>query len=247
MSQVQELLSQLDEGFTGERLFDHLADVVFFIKNARAEYVAVNSTLVERCGARDKSQLIGKTASQLYEAPLGARFEAQDQRVLKTGRPLVGQLELHLHRAHDVGWCLTTKLPLMDRGGNVVGLVGVSQDLKLPDSSMEEFQQIAEAVRYAEKNLALPPTVQRLIEITGLSRFQLDRRMKLVFGLTSGQWLLKLRIDSARRRLAEGDDPISMIAIDAGYSDQSAFTRQFRQATGLSPREFRRNRRGHVN
>ncbi|OYW20846.1 MAG: hypothetical protein B7Z55_06680 [Planctomycetales bacterium 12-60-4] len=76
-----------------------------------------------------------------------------------------------------------------------------------------------------------------------MSRFQFDRRMRKVFGVTAGQWLLKLRIDFAQQQLEAADLSIADIAIRAGYSDQSAFTRQFRQATGLSPREYRTARR----
>jgi len=47
-------------------------------------------------------------------------------------------------------------------------------------------------------------------------------------------------MDAAVRRLREGDDAIARIALDCGYSDQSAFTRQFRQTVGLSPAQFRR-------
>jgi AraC-like DNA-binding protein len=43
------------------------------------------------------------------------------------------------------------------------------------------------------------------------------------------------------RRLRETDDPIAAVALDCGYSDQSAFTRQFRQTVGLSPSEYRRS------
>ena len=85
---------------------------------------------------------------------------------------------------------LTTKLPLRKRSGAVVGLVGVSQDLHLPDSSTDEYQHVAVAVTYAEANLATPPTVNDLAELAKMSRYQLDRRMRQVFGLTTGQWLL---------------------------------------------------------
>ena len=239
---LRDMLDRLREPFTGEALFDHLPDIVYFIKDARRRYVVVNRTLVERCGLRDKSQLIGRTAGEVLRPPLGALFEAQDGTVLRTGRPLVAQLELHLYPSRDVGWCLTTKLPLLAADGTAVGLVGVSQDLRLPDSSAKEFRNVLAAVSYAENHVATPPTVPRLAEIAGLSRFQLDRRMRRVFGLTTGQWLLKLRLDHARRMLSETDDPIAAVALSSGYSDQSAFTRQFRRATGLSPREYRKAR-----
>jgi hypothetical protein len=80
---LRPMLGQLPEPFRGESLFDQLSDVVDFIKNARREYVVVNRTLVERRGLRDKSQLIGRTASEVLRRPLGARSEAQDCGVLR--------------------------------------------------------------------------------------------------------------------------------------------------------------------
>ncbi len=235
--------AQLQSPFTGEALFDQLSDIVFFIKNARCEYAVVNHTLVERCGLQDKSQIVGRTASQVFRPPLGESYEMQDRRVLKSARPLLMQLELHVYPGRDVGWCLTSKLPLLRPDGQAAGLVGVSQDLRVPDSNSDDYRQLAVVVDYAKANIAVPPSVPELAELAGMSRYQLDRRMVQVFGLTTGQWLVKLRIDFAERLLSETDAPIATIAVDAGYADQSAFTRQFRQATGLSPRKYRQARR----
>jgi transcriptional regulator GlxA family with amidase domain len=118
-------------------------------------------------------------------------------------------------------------------------LVGVSQDLRLPNTETEDYLQMAAAIRHAEKNLSTPPSVTTLAEIAGMSRFQLDRRMRRVFGLATGQWLLKMRLDAARRLLQSSNMSIAAISLQAGYADQSAFTRQFRQAIGLSPGEYR--------
>ncbi len=240
---IQPIFRQLDEPFTGEALFDHLTDIVFFIKNTAGQYVVVNKTLVERCGARDKSQLIGRSASQVLRSPYGQSFEAQDQKILETGQQLITQLELHIYPSRDVGWCLTSKLPLLSRSGEVTGLVGVSQDLRLPDFSTLEFEHVSAAVSYAQENISNAPTVQKLAKIAQMSPYQLDRRMRRVFGLTTGQWVLKLRVDLAQQQLRTTDQPIANIALNAGYSDQSAFTRQFRRTTGLSPTQYRNTRR----
>jgi AraC-like DNA-binding protein len=47
-------------------------------------------------------------------------------------------------------------------------------------------------------------------------------------------------MEAAVQRLRDSDDAIAAIALDCGYSDQSAFTRQFRQTIGASPSEYRR-------
>ncbi|MEM7314794.1 MAG: AraC family transcriptional regulator [Planctomycetota bacterium] len=242
---IRQFLNQLSSPFTGEELFDHLADVVFFIKDSNGKYLVVNETLAERCGVRDKQELIGCTASEVLSPPLGERFSDQDRKVLHTGQPLLSQLELHLYETGQAGWCLTTKLPLRKRGGTIAGIVGVSQDLRLPDLKVEEYIHVAAAIKYAEQNIASPPSVADLAQVAGMSRYQLDRRVRRVFGLTTGQWLIKSRIDLAQRRLVETDDTIAMIALGTGYADQSAFTRQFRRATGLTPSEYRGARHEH--
>lgn len=236
---VSDFLSRLASPLTGEELFDHLNDVVYFVKDISGAYVIVNRTLVKRCGAKSKQMLIGKTPRQVLGESLGRLFEEQDLRVLSTGRPLLSQLELHLYPDNVIGWCLTTKLPLRDRAKKIIGLMGVSQDLRLPNVETQEYQQVAEAIQFAEERLETPPKISEMASRAGMSIYQLDRRIKHVYGLTTGQWLLKTRIDRAQQLLQESPLSIAGIAGEVGYADQSAFSRQFRSATGFTPRAFR--------
>lgn len=240
---IRRLLDSLSSPFTAELLFDGFHDTVYFIKNAAGQYLVVNETLVGRCGLKSKSQLIGRTSEEVLRSPFGATFTSQDSLVLASGKPLIGQLELHVYASRDVGWCLTSKYPLRGASGQVVGLVGVSRDLGRPDKASEDYQSVAQAIRFAEEHLSRPINVAKLAEIARLSRYQLDRRMQIAYGLTTGQWLLKQRLDRARQQLQTGETPIVEIAHNVGYADQSAFARQFRRATGLTPRQYRNSQR----
>ena len=240
---IAAFFEQLAEPFTAEPVFDQLPDIVFFIKDIEGRYICVNRTLAERCGLPDKSELLARKPSDVLGETLGRAYELQDQRVIRTGQRLVDQLELHLVRSRDVGWCLTTKVPLHAQDGSIVGLVGVSQDLRLPDMTTADFAHIADAIRFAEENLSQRPSIRELAGLAGMSVYQLDRRMQRVFGLTTGQWILKIRIGHASAILIDSDMPIAEVALQAGYSDQSAFTRQFRRSTGLSPSEYRKLRK----
>ena len=234
---------QLSEPFAAEALFDLMPDTVFFVKDPDGRYVSANQTLVERCGLRDKSELLGRRPSDVLGDTLGRGYEQQDRAVLETGQKLVDQLELHTVRSRDTGWCLTTKLPLFARDDSIAGLVGISRDLRIPDMTSDDFAHISAAIRYAERQVSSRPGIAELARVAGMSIYQLDRRMQRVFGLTTGQWVLKTRISHASRMLIETDKPVADIALEAGYADQSAFTRQFRRSTGLSPTEYRRLRR----
>ncbi len=237
------LFAQLAEPFTGEAVFDGLPDLVYFVKNLRGEYVVVNETLVSRSAAKSKADLIGLTAAQVFPPPLGRLYHEQDCALLATGKPFVNQLELHLYASGATGWCLTTKQPLRDRRGGVIGLVGISKDLQTPAAEASGMDQIATAIRHLQTHLAEPLTVTDLAQIARLSAYQLDQRCRKVFHLTVGQLMTKLRMDAAALRLRETDDSLGAIAHDCGYADQSAFTRQFRRTTGLTPAVYRRSQR----
>lgn len=230
----------LAEPFTGEALFDRFTDMVFFIKNARGEYVVVNQEMVARCGRREKSELIGRTADQVYPRPLGQSYRVQDQAVLRTGQPIYDQLELQLYHGGGTGWCMTNKLPLRGKNGVVIGLVGISKDLQSPNERGEDYARIGQAIQHIHAHYEEPLRVATLAAQNGLSPYQLDHRIRKIFHLTTGQFIHKVRMDAAVRRLQESEDAVAQVALDCGYGDQSAFTRKFRQTVGLTPSQFRR-------
>ena len=232
--------SQLAEPFTGEALFDCRGDVVFFIKNPRGEYVVVNQTLVARCGCRGKGELLGRRADQVFPPPFGRNFRAQDERVLRGGGAIRNQLELHFYATGGRGWCLTHKLPLYNKAGGVAGLVGISRDLQAANERSGDYAPIARAVAQIQARFGETLRVPELAAGAGLSPYQLEQRLRKIFQLTAGQLIQKVRMDHAVQRLMETGETVAEIALRCGYTDQSAFTRQFRKTSGVSPLEYRR-------
>lgn len=223
-----------------EALFDCLPDIVFFIKNERCEYVAVNQTLAERCGRRGKRELIGRRADEVFPQALGRTYVAQDEQVLSSGSPILNQLELHFYPNGTRGWCVTNKLPLSGRDGRMVGLFGISKDLQAANERSADFSQVAAAVRRIQTQYGERLTVRALAREAGLSAYQFESRIRGIFQITAGQLLQKVRMDAAVQKLRDSDAPIAAVAMECGYSDQSAFTRKFHQTVGVSPSEYRR-------
>jgi len=239
-AQIQNgFLVRLASPFTGEALFDCLPEVVFFIKNERCEYVVVNQTLVNRSGRQDKQALIGQRTDAIFPAPLGQIYRVQDEAVLRSGVPILNQLELHFYATGGRGWCLTNKFPLHDPAGHVIGLMGISRDLQATNERGEDYSAIARVVQHIQKDFGEPLRVAELAAQAGLSAYQFEQRIRKLFQLTPGQLIQKTRMEAAVKRLRETNDSVATIALDCGYSDQSAFTRQFRQTVGLSPSEYR--------
>ncbi len=218
------------------RLFDAVPDVVFFIKNHDGRYTHVNATLVRRLGLQRKTEVTGHAPADLFPAPLGISYSQQDRLVL-AGRSLENHLEVHLFPNSSPGWCLTRKLPIRT-GAEVSGLVGVSRDLRSPDPRHPVYPRLMRAQEHLSGHFAEPVRVTALARLAGLSVAQLERHYRHVFQLTPAQMLTKLRIDAAMRLLG-GTQAISAVGQACGYGDQSAFSRQFRKLTGLTPGQYR--------
>ena len=237
-SSVTALLETLGAPFTAEELFDAQTDVVYFVKDAAARYVVVNAALVERVGARAKEELLGRRADEVFPAPFGARYRAQDERLLATGEAVRGELELHVYPGGRHGWCITHKLPLVDAAGRVRGLVGTSRDLGT-SADDAQYDGVARAIEHARANLARPLSTSTLARIARLSPYRLDQRLRKLFGASTSQFVQRERLDRAMHLLRDTRTPIAEIAQRVGYADQSSFTRVFKRAVGTSPGAFR--------
>jgi AraC-like DNA-binding protein len=222
-----------------EALFDRVPDVVFFVKDLEARYVVVNQTLVNRCGVPSKTDLLGRTAREVFPSPLGDRYLEQDLAVCSGGAPIQGQLELHLYPTRLEGWCLTEKLPLHSSDGGVFGMAGISRDLQAPGRGVEGLSELAAAVEHLRANFDQAVRVEELAGLAGLSAYQLNRRLRSLLGITAGQLIVKTRVDAASQMLRGGDASIADVALACGYCDQSAFSRQFRRTTGVTPQQYR--------
>ncbi len=218
-------------------LFDALPDVVFFVKDAAGRYTHANLTLVRRLGLGCREELIGKSADEVFPAALGRSYAAQDRRVLR-GEVIEHQLEVHIFNNRSSGWCITFKRPLTMQDG-IRGIIGISRDLGQPDGRHPAFDRVRQVLLHMQQHYGEQTRVAGLAEMAGMSVAQLERYFQRVFQLTPQQMLTKLRIDAAMA-LLEGDDTVAAIGQACGFVDQSAFARQFKATTGMTPRDYRK-------
>lgn len=244
MSKAASLRKIFHESLGGllpvDRLFDGVPDIVFFLKDAYGRYMAVNDTLATRCGLAGKEAALGLTTIELFPSPLGDAFALQDLEILRGGVSIRDHLELHLYPGGRSGWCLTFKEPVLGEGGKVVGICGISRDLHSPGDRGEDYAALSGVIDHIHRHYGEPLRLPALAEMAGLSVYQFDQRVRSLFHVTAGQYLVKVRIDAACQSLVGTDEAIAQISLSSGYSDQSAFSRQFKQVVGISPMAYRK-------
>lgn len=221
------------------QLFDQSSDTAFFVKDVEGRYIAVNESLVTRHGWKKKSDVLGKRSAEICAGEFGTVPSRQDDMVLRTGRPLIDQLEMQWHRPQKATWCLTTKLPIRDADGQIIGLIGFSRDMRTMVEPAEIPVEFAQAIDEFEKTLLPEANPAWFAKRSNLSPGRLSRLTKRIFDLTPGQLITKIRIAAATKLLQETDLSVADIAHRCGFYDHSAFTRTFRNATGTTPTKFR--------
>lgn len=112
-----------------------------------------------------------------------------------------------------------------------------------PLESLGGLPEIAADVREAFTKMTLYPDrpwrVAELAQFCGLSEPHFYRKFKQATGSTPIDWLRRERINHARRRLLESNDPIKQVAEQVGYSDAFFFSRDFKRYTGVAPKNYR--------
>lgn len=92
------------------------------------------------------------------------------------------------------------------------------------------------------EHLAEEFSLARLAKQAEMSEFHFNRLFKRATGLPPSQYLIRLRLDAARRLLRETDRSVIEVANEVGYTNPSHFSQLFRKDTGLSPSDYRRER-----
>ncbi len=100
-------------------------------------------------------------------------------------------------------------------------------------------RRLRRAIEYMHDNCGRDLSLAEISQAADLSEFHFARLFKKITGMTPHNYLASMRIERARRLLAETDLPISDVGAQVGYSSQSHFTKVFREATGMTPRAFR--------
>lgn len=226
------------DAFAG--MFDVLPRIYFFLKDREHRYMRVNRGLAALHGCASETTLIGRTDFDFNPPTLAAQYVEEDRRVMSSRRPLIDQVWLVQSADGMPRWYLSSKFPLTDARGAVIGIAGVMRPFEQAGASPGEYGRLTAACEHALAHYSQPITIADLASRAHLSVSQLQREFRRLFGMRPSDYLLRVRLLMARRRLEETHAPVGRIALDCGFYDQSHFTRAFRTANGLSPLAYRR-------
>ena len=129
-------------------LIDNMPDYIY-VKDAESRFLIANRALAELVGANDPRDLLGKTDFDYFPGPIAAAFFADEQAVIRSGKPLINREEPNVDARGNAKWNLTTKVPLKDGKGKPIGIMGIGRDLTPRKQVEAEAQKAREAAEQA--------------------------------------------------------------------------------------------------
>jgi PAS domain S-box-containing protein len=138
---------QAEEALAKERnllrtIIDNLPDSIY-VKDAESRYSVSNTAHMRFLGATTPDEVVGKSVFELFPQELAEQYYADDQKVIQSGQPLLKREERSVDQAGNSVWNLTTRVPLRDSYGKIIGIVGVARDITERKRAEEEIKRHA--------------------------------------------------------------------------------------------------------
>lgn len=226
-------------------LLDYVDDLLVWIKDVEGHYQWVNLAFLINFGIPSRPQIIGRTDFDICGTVMANQYRIDDERVLQ-GERIISRVELVGRFNHTARWCVTSKLPLHDAKGRIVGTVGVTRPIDHRSPVPSGNPSLSAAIRFASQNYSESITNRQLAKLCGLSLRAFERQFHATYQMSPHQYVRNLRVRMTCSALVFTRKPLAEIASESGFADQSHFTKEFRRFVGETPHAYRLRYASHA-
>jgi len=129
-------------------LIDNMPDYIY-IKDKESRFIRSNQKIANVHGLKSPHQMEGKTDFDFYPKELAEKFYRDEREIIATGKPLIGHEEIALNEKGEEVILSTTKIPVKDKKGKIIGIVGIGRDItalkKAEDKIIEHAEELEQA------------------------------------------------------------------------------------------------------
>ena len=161
-------VKHVQEGDLLHTLMENTPDHIYF-KDTESRFIRINRSLADQFGLKNPTDAVHKTDFDFFTREHAQQAYQDEQNVIESGKPIEGKQEKETWPDEQDTWVSTTKVPIRDREGRIIGTCGISRDIT-------EYYRAQQAVRDSEANWrSLVESVPDII-----STLDLDYRLQFV-------------------------------------------------------------------
>ncbi len=132
-------------------LMDHITDSIYF-KDLKSRFIRINKSCAEKFKMNGPEEAVGKTDFDIFSKEHAQQAFKDEQNIIKTGEPIINIEEKETWEEEGVGWASSTKMPLANKDGKIIGTFGITRDItdkKQADEEIKEGKARIEAVLHS--------------------------------------------------------------------------------------------------
>lgn len=131
-------------------LLENIPDSIYF-KDTDSRFLRVSRAMAKKFGFGDEGQVVGRTDADIFTREHAHAARADELKIIRTGEPLVDRLERETWPDRDDTWCISTKMPLRDKKGKIVGTFGITRDVSELKASQDALRTALDAAAEANR------------------------------------------------------------------------------------------------
>ncbi len=135
-------------------LIDNLP-VTIYIKDTECRKIIANRADLDIVGAKSEAEIIGKTDIECYNNEIGLRGYIDDKKVIETGEAILNREEDFYDINGNLRWLLTSKIPLTDENGKIIGLVGIGRDITEQKLAQEQILKLSKGIEQSPVSIEI--------------------------------------------------------------------------------------------
>jgi two-component system sensor histidine kinase/response regulator len=175
--QAEEALAY--ERFLLGTLMDNSPDHIYF-KDAQSRFIRISRGLADFYGLSTPREAMGRTDAEFYDPGRATQYLADEQEVMRTGKGVIDKEEEQIAPDGQAAWVSTTKLPLSDKQGRVIGTFGISRDItqrKRAEEALRKAHQ--ELEKRVQERTAELETANRALQAEIAERRRAEQTLRL--------------------------------------------------------------------
>lgn len=204
-------------------LLEYFPHLLYF-KNKQSQFLTVNKVYLQKFNVQSSKELNGKTDFDLFTNEHAQQAYEDEQEIMRTGQPILNVLEKETTPEGKVTWVSSSKMPLIDASGNVIGTFGISEDItdkKIVETGDKEKTNILKAI-----TSKMPVVIFRYRKQEGITSVLGDEQISQALHQSK---VVRLTVSDALSRIVDKID---------SQVDQSYFSFSSSYVAGVNERHF---------